>query len=59
MSYICQVCDRSLVENPLQHEHYLDISHKKNDKNLYIKFTIDNFNLDELDKIINKLYHYS
>ena len=53
MSYICQVCDRSLIENSLEYEHYLATSRKKNDKNLYIKYTIDNINLDELDKIVN------
>ena len=53
MDYICQVCDRSLNENPSEYQYYLDTSRKKNDKNLYIKYTINNITLDELYKILN------
>ena len=54
MDYICQVCDRSIIENPSEYQHYpVDTSHKKNDNSLYIKYTIDNINLDEVDKILN------
>ena len=42
MDYICQVCDRSLIENPSEYEYYLTTSHKKNDNSLYIKYTIHN-----------------
>ena len=53
MDYICQVCDRSLIENPSEYQHYLATSHKKNDKSLYIKHTINIINLDEVDKLLN------
>ena len=53
MDYICQVCDRSLIEKPDEYQHYLATSHKKNDKSLYIKYTINNINLDELYKTLN------
>ena len=53
MDYICQVCDRSLIENLSEYEHYLNTSHKKNDNSLYVKYTIDNINLDIIDKILN------
>ena len=53
MDYICQVCDRSLIENPDEYQHYLTTSHEKNDNSLYIKSTIKNINLDELDKILD------
>ena len=53
MDYICQVCDRSLIENPDEYQQYLATSHKKNDNSLYVKYTINNINLDELDRIIN------
>ena len=53
MDYICQVFDRSVIENPSEYQHYLATSHKKNDKSLYIKYTINNINLDELDKLLN------
>ena len=52
MDYICQVCDRPLIENPSEYQHYLATSRKKHDKNLYKKYTINNINLDELDKIL-------
>ena len=53
MDYICQVSDRSLIENPDDYQHYLTTSHKKNDNSSYIKYTINNINLDELDKILD------
>ena len=53
MDYICKVCDRSLIENPSDYQHYLATSHKKNDNSLYTKYTINKINLDELDKILN------
>ena len=53
MDYICQYCDRLLIENPDEYEHYLTISLKKNDNSLYIKYTINIINLDNLDKILN------
>ena len=53
MDYICQVCDRSLIVNPSEYQHYLATSRKKNDNSLCIKYTINNFNLDEVDKILN------
>ena len=53
MDYICQVCDRPLIENPSEYQQNLATSHKKNDISLYIKYTINNINLDELDKILN------
>ena len=36
MDYMCQYCDRSLIENPVEYENYLTTSRKKNDKNLYM-----------------------
>ena len=53
MDFICRVCDRSLIKNPSEYQHYLATSRMKNDKKLYIKHTINNTNLDELDKILN------
>ena len=46
MSVLCEVCDRSIVENSSEYLKYFDILWKKNDK----KYTISNFNLDEFDK---------
>ena len=52
MDYICQYRDRLLIENPDEYENYLTTSHKKYDKNLYIKYTINIISFDELDKIL-------
>ena len=52
MDYICQYCDRSLIENPVEYENYLTTSRKKNDEDLYIKYTINNISFDELDKVL-------
>ena len=53
MNYIYEVCDRSLIETLSEYQHYLDTSDKKNDNSLYIKYTINNINLDEIDKTLN------
>ena len=53
MNYIFEACDRSLIENLSEYQHYLDTSHKKKDNSLYIKYTINNINLDEVDKTLN------
>ena len=34
MDYICQYCDRLLIENPDEFENYLTTSSRKIDKNL-------------------------
>ena len=52
MDYICRYCDRSLIENPDEYENYLTTLHRRNDKNLYVKYTINNNSFDELDKIL-------
>ena len=36
MSILCSICDRSIMENPSEYQHYLSTSFKKIDKNLYI-----------------------
>ena len=52
MDYICQFCDRLLIENPDEYENYLTTSRKKTDKKLYIKNTIYKISFDELDEIL-------
>ena len=49
MDYIYQYCDRLLIENPDEYEDYLTTSCEKIDKNLYIKYSIDDISFDELD----------
>ena len=52
MDYICQFCDRLLIENPDEYENYLTTSRKKTDKKLYIRNTIYKISFDELDEIL-------
>ena len=52
MDYICQYCDRLLIENPDEYENFLTTSIREIDENLYIKYTINNNSFDELDKIL-------
>ena len=53
MSFLCKVCDRSIIENESEFMNYLATMRKKNDKSLPNKYTIKNINLDEIDKILN------
>ena len=66
MEFLCKVCDRSIIENESEYKEYLATLRKKNDISLYKKYTINNINLGEVDKILNdyvtihnkKLYFY-
>ena len=53
MDFLCQTCDRSLIENESEYQYYRATLRKKNVERLYKKYTIKNINLDEYDKIIN------
>ena len=53
MSVLCEVSDRSIIEKESEYKDYLATMRKKNDKSLYKKYTINNINLDEVDKILN------
>ena len=54
MDYISLYCDRMWTENPDEYENYLTTSRNKNDKNLYIKYTINIISFDELDKLLEE-----
>ena len=53
MELLCKVCDRSIIENESDCYEYLSTLRKKNDESLYKTYTINNFNLDEVIKILN------
>ena len=53
MDFLCKVCDRSIIENESKYFEYLAALGKKNHKILYNKYTINNVNLDEVNKLIN------
>ena len=53
MDYLCQICDREIIENESEYKNYIASLRKKDDKSLYkkYKYVINNINLDEVDKI--------
>ena len=53
MDYICQVCDGEVIENEDECQYYSTTLHRKKDKKLYIKYTNNNINFNELGKILN------
>ena len=53
MNLLCKVCDRLNIENESEYKKYLATLRKENDKNLNKKYTINNINLDDVDKILN------
>ena len=53
MSFLCEVCDRQIIEIQIiesDYKKYITTLRKKNDKSLYKKDTINNVNLDEFDE---------
>ena len=44
MDLLCEVCDRSIIENESEFMNYLATLRKKGDKCLYKKYTINNVN---------------
>ena len=53
MSFLGKVCDRSIIENESEYKEFITILRKKNDISLYKKYTMNNINLEEFDKILN------
>ena len=51
--FLCKVWDRLITENEIEYYNYLATSRKKDDKSVYINYTITNNNLDEFAKILN------
>ena len=49
MEFLCRLCDWSVIENESEYNHYLTTFRKKNGKS----FTINNINLDDVNKILN------
>ena len=53
MDLLCKVCDREFFEDESEYNNYLVTLRKKNDKSLYKTYTINNVNLDEVNKVLN------
>ena len=52
MDYLCQVCDREILENESECKYYIASLRKKDDKRIYKRYVIINIKLDEVDKIL-------
>ena len=50
MDYLCRVCDREIIENESEYKNYIAALRKNDDKIIYKKYVIKNFNLDEVDR---------
>ena len=53
MDLLCEVCDQSIIEIESEYYIYLISLRKKDDKSLFKKYTINNIDLDEINKILN------
>ena len=53
MDLLCEVCDQLIIENQSEYNSYLAILRRKVDKISYKKYTTNNINLDEVNKILN------
>ena len=53
MSFLCKVCDRSIIENESEYNKYLANLYKENDESSHKKYTINSINLDDVNKILN------
>ena len=53
MDLLCKVCDRSIIENEDEYNEHLTTSRKEIGKRLCDENTINNINLDEVEKIFN------
>ena len=52
MDLLCDVRDRSIIENEPEYMNYQATLRKENDQNLYKKYTFNNVILAEVNKIL-------
>ena len=53
MDLLCEVYDRSIIENQSEYNNYLATLRNKNDESLYNKYILNNIKLDEVIKTLN------
>ena len=53
MDLLCPVCDRSIIKNESEYNHYLATMRKRDDKSFYENCIFNNFNLDKVDDLLN------
>ena len=49
----CQVCDYEILNDKDELNYYLATFHKRYDRSLYYKYTINNINLNNINKIFD------
>ena len=49
----CQVCDYETFNDKNELNYYLATLHKRYDRSLFYKYTIDNINLNNINKIFD------
>ena len=54
MSFLCELCDRPILEKESEYKEYLSTFHKKHEKNLDKNYSNNNVNLDEFDETMNE-----
>ena len=54
MDFLCKLCDREILEDENDWRFYLATFRKTYDRCLYTKYTINNVDLDEFDKILKE-----
>ena len=50
---LCQVCDYEIFNDKRELNHYLTSFHKRYDRGLYYKYTINNININNINKIFD------
>ena len=50
---LCQVCDYEIFNDKNEFNYYLTSFHKRYDRSLYYKYTINHINLNNINKIFN------
>ena len=58
MSNLCNVCDREIFEDENQLQENVSTQRNRNDRCLYIDYSINNIHLDEFHKILNEYVSY-
>ena len=59
MDTLCKVCDRSIIENEDEFNKNLSTSRKEIGTSLCDEYTINNINLDEVEKIFHDYISYN
>ena len=54
MNILCKACDKDIIENESKNYHYMATLTEEYDKSFYENYSINNPNLDEIEKLLNE-----